>query len=107
MAFRFLLACLLFSGFARAQNVQWASRVIEFSSELTDIQYAADQALGTPNVLPIGGESPNAWTPDRSNKAEFLKVGFENPMRIMQIIVAESYSPSTITAVYASDSKDQ
>ena len=107
MNFRFLLACLLFSGFVRAQNVQWASRVIEFSSELTDIQYSADQALGKPNVLPVGGESPNAWTPDRSNKAEFLKLGFENPMRISQIIVAESYSPSAITAIYAYYSQDQ
>ena len=63
-------------------NVQWASRVIEFSSELTPIQYSAEQVLGKPNVLPAAGESPSAWTPDRPNRQEFLKVGFENPQKI-------------------------
>jgi len=104
---RFLLACLLFPVFATAQNIQWASQVIEFSSELTDIQYSAEQVLDKPNVLPVGGESPNAWTPDKPNRQEYIKVGFENPMHAMQIMVAESYSPSTVSALYAYDSEDR
>ncbi|UII28425.1 OmpA family protein [Fulvivirga maritima] len=89
-----------------AQTVQWATSVIEFSSELTPVQYSAQQVLGKPNVLPAGGENPNAWTPERPNKKEFLKVGFENPIQIRQIAIAESFNPSTIYKVYAYDEQD-
>jgi outer membrane protein OmpA-like peptidoglycan-associated protein len=95
--------CLALSSPAFTQEVQWASAVIEFSSELTPIQYSAEQALGKPNVLPAAGESPSAWTPDRPNRIEFLKLGFEKPMQIRQILVAESYGPTAISHVYAYD----
>ena len=58
------------------QTVQWASKVIDFSSELTPIQYSAEQVLGKPDVLPAPGESANAWTPDRANRKEYIKVAF-------------------------------
>ena len=86
-----------------AQTVQWASEVIDFSTELTPVQYSAQQVLGKPNVLPAGGENPSAWTPDRANKEEFIKVGFANPMKIQQIAIAESYNPSAITNVFTYD----
>lgn len=86
-----------------AQTVQWATKVIEFSSELTPIQYSAQQVLGKPNVLPAGGQSPNAWAPDRPNRKEFLKVGFANPISIRQIAIAESHNPSALTRVLAYD----
>ena len=88
---------------ARAQNVQWASKVLEVSSEISEMQYGARQALKAPNVLPAGGENPNAWTPDRPNRVEFIKVGFDEPMRIRQIAIAESYNPSAVSEVYAYD----
>lgn len=100
------LATILFLAVgASAQQVQWASEVIEFSSELTPLQYSAKQILGKPNVLPGGGESPNAWTPDRSNKEEFVKVGFETPIKVRQISIGESYNPSTITRLYLYDNR--
>ena len=86
-----------------AQVVQWASKVIEFSSELTPIQYSAKQTLGKPNVLPAGGQSPNAWAPDRANRKEFLKLGYDNPISIRQIAIAESHNPSAIYRVFAYD----
>lgn len=104
---RFLLACLLIPGFLNAQSVQWANRVLDFSSELTDVQYSAEQALGKPNVLPVGGESPNAWTPDKPNRVEFLKVGFDTPIRISQVMIAESYNPTAITKIYGYDQNNQ
>lgn len=86
-----------------AQEVQWASKVLEFSSELTPVQYSAQQVLGKPNVLPSGGQSPNAWAPDRPKRKEFLKVGFANPINIQQIAIAESHNPSAIYRVLAYD----
>ncbi|MBT1685225.1 OmpA family protein [Dawidia soli] len=103
---RLLLTTLLLTGFSllsKAQVVQWASSVIEFSSELTPIQYSAKQALGKPNVLPAGGQSPNAWAPDKPKRKEFLKLGFANPLSIRQIAIAESHNPSAIYRVLAYD----
>jgi outer membrane protein OmpA-like peptidoglycan-associated protein len=96
----FSIALILYS---QAQVVQWASKVIEFSTELTPIQYSAQQALGKPNVLPAGGQSPNAWTPDKPKRKEFLKLGFSNPINIRQIAIAESFNPSAIFRVLAYD----
>lgn len=103
---RVLLSALCLVGFVGVSNgqvVQWASKVIEFSSELTPVQYSAQQALGKPNVLPAGGQSPNAWVPDKPKRKEFLKLGFDNPISIRQIAIAESHNPSAIYRVLMYD----
>ena len=103
---QFLLTLLLIaalSQYSKAQVVQWATKVVEFSSELTPVQYSAAQALGKPNVLPAGGQSPNAWAPDKPKRKEFLKLGFANPISIRQIAIAESYNPSAIFRVLVYD----
>ncbi len=101
-----LCGILLFSlTTAKSQDVQWASTVLEFSSELTNVQYSAQQLLGAPNVLPAGGESPNAWTPDRANRQEFVKVGFATSTKVRQISIGESYNPSALTNVYLYDTQ--
>lgn len=99
-----LLSIFIFTAtVTHAQNVQWASEVLDVSSEISEMQYSARQALKAPNVLPAGGENPNAWTPDRPNREEYIKVGFAEPMRIRQIAIAESYNPSAVSEVYAYD----
>jgi hypothetical protein len=102
---RYLLTLLLTASclISTAQTVQWASTVVEFSSELTPIQYSAKQALGKPNVLPAGGQNPNAWAPDKPGRKEFIKLGFQNPIEIRQIAIAESHNPSAIYRVLAYD----
>jgi OOP family OmpA-OmpF porin len=106
-SYRILFICLLLLAAAPsyAQNVQWASKVLEVSSEISGNQFSGMQALKAPNVLPAGGENPNAWTPDRPNRKEFIKVGFDEPMRIRQIIIAESYNPTAVSEVYAYDTQ--
>lgn len=98
-----LMAVLLFVSQGHGQVVQWASKVIEFSSELTPIQYSAQQAIGKPNVLPAAGQNPNAWTPDKPKRQEFIKLGFATPMQIRQVAIAESYNPSALFKVFAYD----
>src|SRR5436190_6166535 len=103
---RYILLILILCGYqGHGQVVQWASKVLDFSSELTPVQYSAQQALGKPNVLPAGGQNPNAWTPDKPRRQEFLKLGFDNPMQIEQIAIAESHSPSALFKVYIYDEK--
>ena len=98
-----LLATSLILNDGFAQSVQWADKVIEFSSELTPLQYSAEQALGKPNVLPAGGQNPNAWTPDKPKRSEFLKLGYSTPIQIQQIAVAESYNPGALFRVFLYD----
>lgn len=88
---------------ASGQTIQWAAKVIDFSSELTSVQYSAQQILGKPNVLPAGGQNPNAWTPDRPKRKEFIKVGFENAIQIQQVAIAESHNPSALISITAYD----
>jgi outer membrane protein OmpA-like peptidoglycan-associated protein len=90
-----------------SQDVQWASKVIEFSSELSPKEYSSKQVLGKPNVLPEGGDSPNAWLPANPNKMEFIKVGFDRPAKIQQIAIGESYNPSATYQVFAYDTNDK
>lgn len=86
-----------------AQQNQWASEILDFSSELSDYEYAAQQALGKPNVLPNAGDNPNAWMPRRDDRQDFIKVGFAEPLRVQQIAIAESYNPGAVTEVYLYD----
>lgn len=102
-----LLVVLLFTLFhslaSQGQVVQWASKVIEVSSELTSVQYSAQQALGKPNVLPAAGQNPNAWTPDKPKRMEFIKLGYANPIQIQQVAIAESYNPGSLYQVFVYD----
>lgn len=103
---RILLPCLFMVGISfvsDAQVVQWASKVIDFSSELTPVQYSAKQVLGKPDVLPAGGQNPNAWAPDKPKRKEFLKLGFDNPINVRQIAIAESHNPSAIYRIFVYD----
>ncbi|GHM99950.1 hypothetical protein WSM22_14400 [Cytophagales bacterium WSM2-2] len=101
---RFLsVGALIFPILSYGQAVQWASKALEFSSELTPIQYSASQAIGKPNVLPAGGQNPSAWTPDRPKRSEFIKLGYANPMQVRQIAIAESYNPGALYKVYVYD----
>jgi len=99
----FILFVLATHTLIKAQVVQWASEVISFSSELTPIQYSAKQTLGKPNVLPAGGQNPNAWAPDKPNRNEFLKLGFANPISIQQVAIAESHNPSALYRIFLYD----
>lgn len=98
-----LLATFLFMKNGIGQSVQWADRVLAFSSELTPLQYSAQQALGKPNVLPAGGQNPNAWSPDKPKRSEFIKLGYLQPMQIQQIAIAESYNPGALLHVFLYD----
>ena len=93
------LLLMLFS--LSGQVVQWADKVIDFSTELSSAQYSSRQILGKPNVMPYGGQNPSAWTPDRKGKKEFIKVGFTTPIQIQQVAVALSANPSALTHVFA------
>ncbi|MEM9339592.1 MAG: OmpA family protein [Bacteroidota bacterium] len=85
------------------ETVIWGSEVIDVSSEFSPYEYSAIQALHRPNVLPGGGENPNAWRPKKTNKEEFIVVAFANPIFAKQVAIAESENPGAVKKVSAYD----
>lgn len=90
-------------------TVQWASRLIGFSTEYSRKASSASQVLGAPDVWPGFGASDVAWAPSRPNSAmdEFVRVGFQTPMAIQQVAIAESLNPGCIYKVIAYDEQGQ
>ncbi len=101
----FLLSLFLcaFALVKAQETVVWAAEVVDVSSEFGPLEYSALQSLHKPNVLPRGGDDPNAWRPKRQDKEEFLMVAFDTPIKAKQVAIAESENPGAITGVYAYD----
>lgn len=101
-----ILLSFAFAGSLFAQEtVVWGSEVVDVSTEFSPYEYSAIQALHRPNVLPRGGESPNAWRPKRTDKEEFIVVSFTNPIKAQQVAIAESENPGAVKEVYAYDTE--
>jgi outer membrane protein OmpA-like peptidoglycan-associated protein len=85
--------------------VQWADRVVGFSSQAGNPVFAARQALGKPNVLPGAGINAVAWMPDMRSTLpeEWIKVGYAEPQHAQQVILAENSRPGAVLAVYLFD----
>ncbi len=86
----------------KAQEVQWAFNVLEYSSQMGSRQYSSTQALGMPNAMPLGKSNINAWE-TKGNAEEYIKVGFLTPMKPKQIVVVESFHPGYISKVFVYD----
>lgn len=102
----FLGALMVVSAATSAQNskqqkVLYADKVVAFSSEYSFELYSAQQILGEPNALPVGGDNPFAWSPKRQTGLQFITVGFEEVMEIEQVAIGECYNPGSILRVVA------
>jgi outer membrane protein OmpA-like peptidoglycan-associated protein len=93
-----------------SQDVQWASKVLGFSSENVDVnnqgpEYRAIQILGKPNVLPRQEKSKCAWSPtsDDGYGEEWIKVGYETPIHVSNIVICENIGAGAIIRVMLYD----
>ncbi len=93
---------------ANAENVQWASELIGFSSQMDSVRGSARQALGKPSVMSEFGMSPCAWASKEvaSPEGEWIKVGFAEPMKIAQIAINQNFNPGAISKVWIYDEND-
>lgn len=85
------------------ETVFWANEVFDVSSEYSPLEYSALQVLHKPNVLPAGGDNPNAWRANNQSGKNFILVSFEKRAKVRQIAIAESENPGAITKVLAYD----
>ena len=99
---------LLTTHYCSAQ-VQWASKVIDFSSEYNkDIpenstRYSASQALGYPNTMKYG-VSYLAWAPGKSQAGrESITVEFKNAQTVQQVIIGETYNAGSVAEIILYD----
>ena len=113
ISFRFFftgILLLVLASSAYSQEVQWASEVISFSSQIGTKEYSAQQVLGKPNKCPASGDSPCAWLGKSDGifggREERIKVGYKKPMQIQQVIIAENYNPGAVEKVILYDVQD-
>ncbi len=94
-----------------AQEVQWASEVIKFSSQVGEKEYSAQQVLGRPNKCPASGDSPCAWIGKNDRLGgggeERITVGYAKPMKIQQVAIAENFNPGAVQQVILYDIQDK
>lgn len=86
------------------QQVQWANKLIKFSSDLGGKQHGIKRILGKPDVYPQGGSSPNAWTPKKAlDGYEWVEVGFEKPQTVKQVAIFENLNAGCVVSVAVDD----
>ncbi|SOE22858.1 WD40-like Beta Propeller Repeat [Spirosomataceae bacterium TFI 002] len=95
----------LVSSLTFAQEVLWANKVIEVSSEKTDPQYSPRnrgmQILGRPNVYPQTIVSYCAWQPSGSSFGEdYIHVSFEKAIVPKTVAIAETHNPGGIARIF-------
>lgn len=99
----YLLAILGSFSMAKAQQIQWASKVIKYSSDLGGKQFGIKRILGKPDVFPQGGYSGNAWTPKKAlDGREVVEVAFENPQTVKQVAVFENLNAGCVVKISVS-----
>lgn len=85
---------------ALSQEVQWANKVIKFSSDLGGKQNGIKRILGKPDAFPQGGASSNAWIPKNAlDGKEVIEVSFEKPQTVKQIAVFENLNAGCVVKI--------
>ncbi|HCX21999.1 MAG TPA: hypothetical protein DHN29_08795, partial [Cytophagales bacterium] len=87
------------------ETIVWGTDVVDVSSEYSPLEYSAIQALHKPNVIPAGGDNPNAWRPKTEDRNDFIMVSFDKPIKAKQVAIGESENPGAVTKVFAYDSE--
>ena len=95
-----LIYILALSFSVYGQQIQWASKLIKYSSDLGGKQYGIKRILGKPDVFPQAGNSPNAWNPKNAlDGYEIVEVGFEKPQSVKQVAVFENLNAGCVVKI--------
>jgi hypothetical protein len=76
---------------------QWAITATA-SSAFGDPGWAAEQAIGKPNVMECGDDT-SAWASLASDSVEWIELGYSIPVRPTLINIHQSYSPDQVVLV--------
>ncbi|MBS0001362.1 MAG: OmpA family protein [Cyclobacteriaceae bacterium] len=89
-----------------AQQVQWSSKILDFSTQFETDDFSAIKLLGPPDVPAEGGRHPAAWMAGSPDGKEFLAVGFDSAINVRQIAIFETFNPGAIYKVYLYDERN-
>ena len=94
---------------AQAQHVQWAARLVAVSSQKSEGKdpFSPSQVLSTPNALPLGQISNDAWIPRKEGPNEFIEVRFARSIAAQQVTIVENFNPGSITKIELVDTKGE
>ncbi len=103
---KYILILIIFNHFSKAE-VLWASKVIGFSSQAGDKQFAAKQILGSPSVLSGFGTTPCAWMPEKKDihQKEWIEVEFSKYQQVRQICIVENHYPGAVKKIILIDTE--
>ncbi len=101
-----ILAVGFGTGTAFSQDVHWASKVLEVSSEYRDANnpghYAAKEALGPPSIDPAVSKGTECtWSPSEADidKEEYITLGYPKAIHIQQIAISEALGAGSLVKV--------
>jgi len=84
-----------------AATARWASGVVRYSSQYSNDNWAATQALGYPNTLPRYGDAKTAWASQtQDGQREYLELSFDDPEPANYLVVVETFNVGAIDSVY-------
>lgn len=86
------------------ENIQYATAVTGFSSEYSDTDWAALQALGEPDVYPVHQDNVHAWASLTANgQREYLMLRFPEAVHSSGVIIYETLHPGAVDSVFLRD----
>ena len=87
---------------------QYASVVLDFSSQLGATNYSANKVISSENVYPNYGANINSWSPFLADgQREYLVVGFDTLQTIHTIEIYETFNPGAIDTIYVRNESTQ
>jgi hypothetical protein len=97
-------AALLAAAAAHADpTAEWASTLIDFSSQWSSGSWSAAQVLGVPDTFGYGDLS-TAWAPlSRDGTLEYVTVGFATPTYASGALIRETYGNGFVYQIDALD----
>ena len=100
---KFIVIFLLLPIQLLAQQVQYASKVLKYSTDLGGKQNSVKRIVGKPDAFPQGGPSPNAWVSKDALGNAFVEVEFEKAQAVKQIAIFENLNAGCVTKVLVAD----
>ncbi len=84
--------------------VQYASEIIDYSSQWSATNWSAQKILGPPDVYPQYGDDPDAWASETENgQREYIELRFPVAMTAGKVIIYETLYPGAVDSVYVRD----
>ena len=100
---KLIILCFLLPMQLKAQQVQYASKILKYSSDLGGKVNSIKRIIGRPDAFPQGGPSANAWVAKDALGNGFVEVEFNKAQTVNQIAIFENLNAGCVTKVMVAD----